>query len=58
MCNLHIYLLCFVEIAFEKIIKSSEPAELVGVATQKMILLFSDNISSGDPSKMLQMVCT
>ncbi|XP_019382662.1 PREDICTED: HEAT repeat-containing protein 1 isoform X1 [Gavialis gangeticus] len=55
LCSLHPLFKGWSE-AFEKVIKSSEPAELVGVATQKMILLFSDNITSGDPSIMLQMV--
>lgn len=45
------------EIAFEKVIKSHKSADLVGVANQKMILLFADNITSGDPSIMSQMVC-
>uniref|UniRef100_A0A8C3FEI2 HEAT repeat-containing protein 1 n=1 Tax=Chrysemys picta bellii TaxID=8478 RepID=A0A8C3FEI2_CHRPI len=55
LCSLHPLLKGWPE-AFEKVIKSIKSADLVGVANQKMILLFSDNITSGDPSLMLQMV--
>ncbi|CAM5101904.1 unnamed protein product [Eretmochelys imbricata] len=55
LCSLHPLLKGWPE-AFEKVIKSIKSADLVGMANQKMILLFSDNIASGDPSLMLQMV--
>uniref|UniRef100_A0A8C8SDC1 HEAT repeat-containing protein 1 n=1 Tax=Pelusios castaneus TaxID=367368 RepID=A0A8C8SDC1_9SAUR len=55
LCSLHPLLKGWPE-AFEKVIKSHKSADLVGVANQKMILLFSDNITSGAPSLMSQMV--
>lgn len=42
-------------VALEEAIKSTESAELVGVANEKMILLLSGNLTSGDPSLLLQM---
>uniref|UniRef100_A0A8C0H3C4 HEAT repeat-containing protein 1 n=1 Tax=Chelonoidis abingdonii TaxID=106734 RepID=A0A8C0H3C4_CHEAB len=55
LCSLHPLLKGWPE-AFEKVIKSADLMDFVGVANQNMILLFSDNITSGDPSLMLQMV--
>lgn len=43
--------------ALENVIKSTESGKLIGVANQKMTALLADNISSGDPSSMLKMVC-
>ncbi|KAJ7416515.1 HEAT repeat-containing protein 1 [Pitangus sulphuratus] len=42
--------------ALQEAIKSSKSAELIGVANEKMILLLSKNLTSGDPSLLLQMV--
>ncbi|NXD79776.1 HEAT1 protein, partial [Halcyon senegalensis] len=55
LCSLHPLLKGWPE-ALEEAIKSSEPAELIGIANRKMILLFSENMTSGDPSLLLQMV--
>ncbi|KFQ32889.1 HEAT repeat-containing protein 1, partial [Mesitornis unicolor] len=55
LCSLHPLLKGWPE-ALEEAIKSSESAELIGVANKKMILLFSENMTSGDPSLLLQMV--
>ncbi|NXO05043.1 HEAT1 protein, partial [Rhinopomastus cyanomelas] len=55
LCSLHPLLKGWPE-ALEEAIKSSNPAELIGVACKKMILLFSENMTSGDPSLLLQMV--
>ncbi|XP_032864479.2 HEAT repeat-containing protein 1 [Tyto alba] len=55
LCSLHHLLKGWPE-ALEEAIKSSKSTELIGVASNKMILLFSKNITSGDPSLLLQMV--
>ncbi|NWR16557.1 HEAT1 protein, partial [Emberiza fucata] len=55
LCSLHPLLKGWPE-ALEEAIKSTETAELVGVANEKMILLLSGNLTSGDPSLLLQMV--
>ncbi|NWH61929.1 HEAT1 protein, partial [Geococcyx californianus] len=55
LCSLHPLLKGWPE-ALEEAIKSSKSAELVGVANEKMILLFSENMTSGYPSLLLQMV--
>ncbi|XP_009700192.1 PREDICTED: LOW QUALITY PROTEIN: HEAT repeat-containing protein 1 [Cariama cristata] len=55
LCSLHPLLKGWPE-AVEEAIKSSKSAEVIGVANTKMILLFSKNMSSGDPSLLLQMV--
>ncbi|XP_075352080.1 HEAT repeat-containing protein 1 isoform X1 [Mycteria americana] len=55
LCSLHPLLKGWPE-ALEEAIKSSESEELIGVANKKMILLFSKNMTSGDPSLLLQMV--
>ncbi|NXN72323.1 HEAT1 protein, partial [Himantopus himantopus] len=55
LCSLHPLLKGWPE-DLEEAIKSSKSAELIGVANKKMILLFSKNITSGDPSLLLQMV--
>ncbi|NXJ78102.1 HEAT1 protein, partial [Trogon melanurus] len=55
LCSLHPLLKGWPE-ALEEAVKSSESAELIGVANKKMILLFSENMTSGDPSLLLQMV--
>uniref|UniRef100_A0A8C0C232 HEAT repeat-containing protein 1 n=1 Tax=Buteo japonicus TaxID=224669 RepID=A0A8C0C232_9AVES len=55
LCSLHPLLKGWPE-ALEEAIKSSKSAELIGVANKKMILLFSKNMTSGDPSLLLQMV--
>ncbi|XP_035755575.1 HEAT repeat-containing protein 1 [Egretta garzetta] len=55
LCSLHPLLKGWPE-ALEEAIKSSSFAELIGVANKKMILLFSKNMTSGDPSLLLQMV--
>ncbi|NXG68188.1 HEAT1 protein, partial [Baryphthengus martii] len=55
LCSLHPLLKGWPE-ALEEAIKSSKPAELIGVANRKMILLFSENMTSEDPSLLLQMV--
>ncbi|XP_075780923.1 HEAT repeat-containing protein 1 [Pelodiscus sinensis] len=54
-CSLHPLLKGWPE-AFEKVIKSCKSVDLAGEANQKMILLFSDNITSGNPDLTLQMV--
>ncbi|KAF1658220.1 HEAT repeat-containing protein 1, partial [Aptenodytes patagonicus] len=55
LCSLHPLLKGWPE-ALEEAIKSSKSAELIGVANKNMILLFSKNMTSGDPSLLLQMV--
>ncbi|XP_008944880.1 PREDICTED: HEAT repeat-containing protein 1-like, partial [Merops nubicus] len=55
LCSLHPLLKGWPE-ALEEAIKSSKPVELIGVANRKMILLFAKNMTSGDPSLLLQMV--
>ncbi|NWQ91973.1 HEAT1 protein, partial [Burhinus bistriatus] len=55
LCSLHPLLKGWPE-DLEEAIKSSKSAELFGVANKKMILLFSKNMTSGDPSLLLQMV--
>uniref|UniRef100_A0A8C8EF86 HEAT repeat-containing protein 1 n=1 Tax=Otus sunia TaxID=257818 RepID=A0A8C8EF86_9STRI len=55
LCSLHWLLKGWPE-ALEEVIKSSKSSELIGVASNKMILLFSENMISGDPSLLLQMV--
>ncbi|NWR66054.1 HEAT1 protein, partial [Bucorvus abyssinicus] len=55
LCSLHPLLKGWPE-ALEEAIKSSKSAELIGMTYKKMILLFSENMTSGDPSLLLQMV--
>ncbi|NWZ13446.1 HEAT1 protein, partial [Agelaius phoeniceus] len=55
LCSLHPLLKGWPE-ALEEAIKSTEPAELVRVANEKMILLLSGNLTSEDPSLLLQIV--
>uniref|UniRef100_A0A8C5VQD2 HEAT repeat-containing protein 1 n=1 Tax=Microcebus murinus TaxID=30608 RepID=A0A8C5VQD2_MICMU len=55
ICSLHPLLRGWKE-ALETIIKSTKSGKLIGMANQKMIQLLVDNINSGDPSSMLQMV--
>uniref|UniRef100_A0A8C3DK90 HEAT repeat-containing protein 1 n=1 Tax=Corvus moneduloides TaxID=1196302 RepID=A0A8C3DK90_CORMO len=55
LCSLHPLLKGWPE-ALEEAVKSTKSAELVGVANEKMILLLSGNLTSGDPSLLLQMV--
>ncbi|XP_024417434.2 HEAT repeat-containing protein 1 [Desmodus rotundus] len=55
LCSLHPVLRGWKE-ALENTMKSTKSGKLVGVANQKMIELLADNIKSGDPSSMLQMV--
>nr|XP_025964728.1 HEAT repeat-containing protein 1 [Dromaius novaehollandiae] len=55
LCSLHPLLKGWPEV-LEEAIKSSKSAELIGVVNKKMILLFSENMTSGDPSLLLQMV--
>ncbi|NXD21175.1 HEAT1 protein, partial [Spelaeornis formosus] len=55
LCSLHPLLKGWPE-ALEEAIKSTESAELIGVANEKIILLLSGNLTSGDPSILLQMV--
>ncbi|NWH29268.1 HEAT1 protein, partial [Chloropsis hardwickii] len=55
LCSLHPLLKGWPE-ALEEAIKSTKFAELVGVANEKIILLLSGNLTSGDPSSLLQMV--
>ncbi|KFV12874.1 HEAT repeat-containing protein 1, partial [Tauraco erythrolophus] len=55
LCSLHPLLKGWPE-ALEEAVKSSKSAELIEVANKKMILLFSENMTSGDPSLLLQMV--
>nr|XP_041571151.1 HEAT repeat-containing protein 1 isoform X3 [Taeniopygia guttata] len=55
LCSLHPLLKGWPE-ALEEAIKSTESAELVGVANEKIILLLSGNMTSGSPSLLLQMV--
>ncbi|XP_041341384.1 HEAT repeat-containing protein 1 isoform X1 [Pyrgilauda ruficollis] len=55
LCSLHPLLKGWPE-ALEEAIQSTESAELVGVANEKMILLLSRNFPSGNPSLLLQVV--
>ncbi|XP_057876987.1 HEAT repeat-containing protein 1 [Melospiza georgiana] len=55
LCSLHRLLKGWPE-ALEEAIKSAESAELVGVANEKMIRLLSGNLTSKDPSLLLQMI--
>ncbi|NXE89574.1 HEAT1 protein, partial [Menura novaehollandiae] len=55
LCSLHPLLKGWPE-ALEEAIKSTKSAELVAVANEKIILLLSGNLTSGDPSLPLQMV--
>ncbi|XP_054018256.1 HEAT repeat-containing protein 1 [Dryobates pubescens] len=55
LCTLHPLLKGWRE-ALQEAIESSEPAELIGVANNKMVLLFSENMTSGDSPLLLQMV--
>ncbi|NXU18448.1 HEAT1 protein, partial [Pardalotus punctatus] len=55
LCSLHPLLKGWPE-ALEEAIKSTNSAELIGVASEKIILLLSGNLTSGDPSLLLQMV--
>ncbi|KFP34827.1 HEAT repeat-containing protein 1, partial [Chlamydotis macqueenii] len=55
LCSLHPLLKGWPE-ALEETIKSSKSADLLGVANKKMILVFSKNMTSEDPSLLLQMV--
>uniref|UniRef100_A0A8C3P1J6 HEAT repeat-containing protein 1 n=1 Tax=Cyanoderma ruficeps TaxID=181631 RepID=A0A8C3P1J6_9PASS len=55
LCSLHPLLKGWPE-ALEEAIKSTKSADLVGVANEKIILLLSGNLTSGDPSLLLQMV--
>ncbi|XP_051470249.1 HEAT repeat-containing protein 1 isoform X1 [Apus apus] len=55
LCSLHPLLKGWPK-ALEEAIKSSKSAELIGEANKKMVLLFSKNMTSGDPSLLLKMV--
>ncbi|NXP45521.1 HEAT1 protein, partial [Heliornis fulica] len=55
LCSLHPLLKGWPE-ALEEAIKSSKSTELIGVANKKMILLFSKNMTSEDPSLLMQLV--
>ncbi|XP_044532879.1 HEAT repeat-containing protein 1 [Gracilinanus agilis] len=55
ICSLHPLLKGWKEV-LEKVIKTTKPAELIGVANEKMVQLLADNIASGNPSSMLKMV--
>uniref|UniRef100_A0A5F8GH43 HEAT repeat-containing protein 1 n=1 Tax=Monodelphis domestica TaxID=13616 RepID=A0A5F8GH43_MONDO len=55
ICSLHPLLKGWKEV-LEKVIKTTKPTELIGVANKKMVQLLADNIASGNPSSMLQMV--
>uniref|UniRef100_A0A8B9TST8 HEAT repeat-containing protein 1 n=1 Tax=Anas platyrhynchos TaxID=8839 RepID=A0A8B9TST8_ANAPL len=55
LCSLHPLLKGWPE-ALQAAIKSSKPAELIGAINKEMILLFSKNMTSGDPSLLLQTV--
>ncbi|NXF98536.1 HEAT1 protein, partial [Eubucco bourcierii] len=55
LCSLHPLLKGWRE-ALEEAIESSKPEELIGVANNKMTLLFSENITSVESSLLLQMV--
>ncbi|XP_054136072.1 HEAT repeat-containing protein 1 [Melozone crissalis] len=55
LCSLHPLLKGWPE-ALEEAIKATESAELVGVANEKMIRLLSGNLTSEDPSLLLQMI--
>ncbi|XP_009995899.1 PREDICTED: HEAT repeat-containing protein 1 [Chaetura pelagica] len=55
LCSLHPLLKGWPK-ALEEAITSSESAELIGEANKKMVLLFSKNMTSGDPSLLLKMV--
>ncbi|XP_035177994.1 HEAT repeat-containing protein 1 isoform X1 [Oxyura jamaicensis] len=55
LCSLHPLLKGWPE-ALKAAIKSSTSAELIGAVNKEMILLFSKNMTAGDPSLLLQMV--
>nr|XP_009688320.1 PREDICTED: HEAT repeat-containing protein 1 [Struthio camelus australis] len=56
LCSLHPLLKGWPEV-LEEAVKTSKSAELIGVVNKRMILLFSENMtSSGDPSLLMQMV--
>ncbi|NWV62750.1 HEAT1 protein, partial [Malurus elegans] len=55
LCSLHPLLKGWPEV-LEEAIKSTESAELIGVANEKIILLLSENLTSMDPSLLLQLV--
>ncbi|NWI16941.1 HEAT1 protein, partial [Crypturellus soui] len=55
LCSLHPLLKGWPEV-LEEAIKSSKSTELIGEVNKKMTLLFSENMTSGDPSLLLQMV--
>ncbi|XP_074079057.1 HEAT repeat-containing protein 1 isoform X2 [Macrotis lagotis] len=55
ICSLHPLLKGWKEV-LEKVIKTTKPTELIGVANQKMVQLLADNINSGNPPSMLKMV--
>ncbi|XP_017382092.1 HEAT repeat-containing protein 1 isoform X2 [Cebus imitator] len=55
ICSLHPLLRGWEE-ALENVIRNRKPGKLIGVANQKMIELLADNINSGDPSSMLNVV--
>ncbi|NXP79390.1 HEAT1 protein, partial [Ramphastos sulfuratus] len=55
LCSLHPLLKGWRE-ALEEAVESSKPEELIGVANNKMALLFSENMTSVDSSLLLQMV--
>ncbi|XP_061847030.1 HEAT repeat-containing protein 1 [Colius striatus] len=55
LCSLHPLLKGWPE-ALEEAIKFGKSAELIEVANKKMIMLFSKNMASGDPSLLLKMV--
>ncbi|KAM9017855.1 HEAT repeat-containing protein 1 isoform 1-T2 [Ara ararauna] len=55
LCSLHPLLKGWRE-ALEEAIKTSKTAELIAATNKKMILLFAKNMTSGDPSLLLQMV--
>ncbi|KAM6218768.1 HEAT repeat-containing protein 1 isoform 2-T2 [Rhynchocyon petersi] len=55
ICSLHPLLRGWKE-ALENVIKSTKSGKLIGTANQKMIHVLAENIKSGDPGSMLQMV--
>ncbi|XP_068011135.1 HEAT repeat-containing protein 1 [Melanerpes formicivorus] len=55
LCTLHPLLKGWRE-ALQEAIESSDPTELIGVANNKMILLLSENMTSGDSPLLLQTV--
>uniref|UniRef100_A0A8C5UIS2 HEAT repeat-containing protein 1 n=1 Tax=Malurus cyaneus samueli TaxID=2593467 RepID=A0A8C5UIS2_9PASS len=56
LCSLHPLLKGWPEAVLEEAIKSTESAELIGVANEKIILLLSGNLTSVDPSLLLQLI--